>query len=190
MRSKKSRDRLTYVLIAIIIIMGIEIVYLIFQNRILKNIIADPMKYFQTLSKDETVPSFTAKDINGDELSVSYSETEPYTMLLWFGATCSSCENNIAFWKQIYSEYHSKRLKFLGMFIGNPSSARKFAANNNIEFPIICATQRYIVDLYKGHILPQTMLVTPEGMVKSIWPGILHEQSEIEIVETLKAFQY
>ena len=180
---------MTYVLIAVIIVMGIEIIYLIFQNRALKSIIADPTKYFQTMSKDETVPSFTAKDINGNEMSVSYSETEPFTMLLWFGPACSSCENNIAFWKRIYSEFHSENLRFLGMHIGNPSSGREYAAGYGLEFPIICATQRYIVDLYKGHILPQTMLITPEGIIEGIWPGILSEDSKVEIIEALSAFQ-
>jgi peroxiredoxin len=190
MSEKKSRDRLTYVLIAVIIVMGVEIIYLVFQNRILKNIISDPTKYFQTMSKDETVPPFTAQDINGNELSVSYSGMEPFTMLIWFGPTCSSCENNIPFWKRIYGEFHSERLRFLGMFIGNPSSGRELATTHDLEFPIICATQRSIVDLYKGHILPQTMLITPEGAIEGVWPGILNELSEIEIIEALETLHY
>jgi peroxiredoxin len=74
----------------------------------------------------------------------------------------------------------------LGMFIGNPGSGRQFADNHEMEFPVICATQRYLVDMYKGHILPQTMLVTPEGAIKGIWPGILDEQAEMEITAILK----
>ena len=167
--------------------MGIEIIYLVIQNRMLKSIIADPTKYFGTLAEEDTVPAFTAQDIDGNDVRVSYAPDEPYTMLFWFGSTCSSCESNIQFWKRIHEEYQSEQLRFLGIFIGNPSSARRYVSAQQVEIPVLCATHRYLVDVYKGHVLPQTMLVTPSGIIDGIWPGILSEHDETSIIEALEA---
>ena len=187
MKSAKSRNLTTYLFIAVIVVMGIEIIYLVIQNRMLKSIIADPMKYFQTLAEDDPVPAFSAQDIDGNDVEVSYAPDEPYTMLFWFGSTCSSCENNMHVWERIYERFQSERLRFLGVFIGNPGSAKKYVSAQQLEFPVLCATHRYLVDVYKGHVLPQTMLVTPGGVIGGIWPGILSEHDEMSIVEALEA---
>lgn len=187
MNSKPSRDRLTNVLIVIVILMGVEIIYLIAQNYKLKSIIKDPKKYFETLSEDEIVPSFTAQDIDGNDLSLRYSPAEPYTILFWFAPTCSSCEDNIAFWKRIYRDYNSQKLRFLGMFAGNRGEARNFVSKHAIEFPVVCANHRNIVDLYKGNVLPQTVLIAPTGAIRGVWPGVLSERKEDEIIVALKA---
>ncbi|NIO29256.1 MAG: redoxin domain-containing protein [Candidatus Latescibacteria bacterium] len=166
--------------------MGFEIIYLMVQNHRLKGIIQDPKKYFKTLTTDQNVPSFAAQDINGNDVSLRYSPTESHTMIFWFAPTCPSCEDNIAFWKLIYTEYSSENLKFLGMYVGNPGEAREFVSENSVEFPVVCATNRYIVDSYKGHVLPQTMLITPEGTIHGVWPGILDEKKQNEIIAALE----
>ena len=67
MSSIASKDRWTVVLIIVIILMGAEIIYLMYQNQKLKSIIDNPKMYFRTLSPDEMVPSFTAYDVDGNE---------------------------------------------------------------------------------------------------------------------------
>lgn len=186
MNFKPSRERLTYVLIAIIILMGIEIIYLIVQNYRLRSIIKDPRRYFETLSEDEIVPSFTAQDIDGNDLSIRYSPDEPYTMIAWFAPTCSSCEENIDFWKRIYGEYSSENLRILGMFAGNSGEAREYVSKHGVKFPVVCANHRNIVESYKGNVLPQTVLVAPTGVIRGVWPGVLSEKKEHEIMAALE----
>jgi peroxiredoxin len=187
MEPRRSHDRLTYVLIAVVVVMGIEIIYLVIQNRILKRVIADPMQYFHTLTRDDVVPSFSAQDINGDEVTVNYAPGEPHTVLLWFGSTCSSCESNIDFWIRMHRSHASDALRFLGIFIGGPAAAREYVSERRIEFPVLCATDRYLVDVYRGHILPQTMLIAPDGVIEGVWPGILSRDDEVGILQELDA---
>jgi peroxiredoxin len=189
MSPKPQRDRLTYVLVAIIVLMGIEIIYLVIQNRRLSGIIGDPKKYFQTLSTDETVPSFTARDINGKDLSVRYSSSEPYRVLFWFGPTCDYCKENIAFWKRIDGDYESDHIKTLGMFAGNIAEAKEYVAEYALEFPVVCADNSYIVDVYKGHVLPQTVLIDPLGVIRGIWPGVLDEGMKETIIARLESLK-
>jgi peroxiredoxin len=180
-------DRLTYVLAAVIVLMGVEIVYLVIQNRRLSATIKDPKKYFQTLSKDEVVPSFSAQDIDGNDVSVRYSPGGPYRMLFWFGPTCDYCKENVAFWERIHEDYESDRLQVLGMFAGNAIEARKYVDEHGLEFPVICADNPYIVDVYKGHVLPQTVFIDSGGTIRGVWPGILDEGMKKTIVVTLES---
>lgn len=180
-----AKDRWTIVLIVIVIAMGIEIAYLMYQNQRLKSIIQDPRKYFKTLSEDEVVPSFTALDIDGNDVTIRYSPDAPYTILFWFAPTCSSCEENINFWNQISREYGSDRLRYLGMCTGSPEEAREFADEYGLEFSVICASDPFIVNTYKGNLTPQTVLISSEGSVAGVWPGVLTDDQKDMIVEVL-----
>lgn len=186
MQSITSKDRWTIILIAIIVIMGIEIVYLMYQNQRLKAIIEDPKKYFKTLSPDDIVPSFTVIDINGNNISLKYSPEAPRTMLFWFAPGCSPCEGNMDFWNRIYREYpNSNDIRYLGFCAGTPGEAREYVSQYEIEFPVICASDPYIVETYKGNVLPQTVLISSEGAILEIWPGGLQEDQKNGIISRL-----
>ena len=190
MNAKPKRDRLTYVLVVVIILMGVEILYLARQNRRLAGIIKDPKQYFQTLSEDDTVPSFTAQTIDGNDLSVRYSQDEPYRVFLWFGPSCDYCEANIEFWKRVHDEFESGEIRVLGMFAGSTGEAKEYVAAHDLGFPVVCADNRYIVDVYKGHVLPQTVLVDPTGTIRGAWAGIVDDAAKESIVSTLKSLSY
>lgn len=190
MSAKPKRDRLTYVLIAVIILMGAEIIFLAKQNRRLAGIIKDPKQYFQTLSEEDIVPSFTARVIDGSDLSVRYSPDEPHKVFLWFGPTCDYCEANIEFWKRIHNEFESSEIQVLGMFAGSTAEAKEYVAEHGLEFPVVCADNRYIVDVYKGHVLPQTVLVDPMGTIRGAWAGIVDDAAKESIISTLNSLSY
>lgn len=189
MASKFPRDRWTLILIAIIIVMGVEIVYLVSQNQKLKAVVEDPKKYFSVLSQDEVVPSFTAQDINGDDISVRYSSDAPYTLLFWFSVGCSVCEENFEFWNRLYGEFNGEKVRFLGMCPARPDEIREFVAEHSLEFPVMCAGDPFIMERYKGNVLPQTVVITPEGKILDAWPGIVGEEQEGKVLALLQQLQ-
>ena len=180
------RDRWTVVLLAIIVLMGLEIVFLMYQNRKLKAVIDDPKQYFKTLAKDDTVPAIAAYDLDGNDVSLRYSAEAPHSVLFWFAPTCPSCEDNIEFWKQVYVEQKSDRLRFLGMCAGQPDEAAAFVADHEIEFPVMSVTDPYIMEAYQGNMLPQTVLISPEGTILGVWPGALDEGGRAQFLARLK----
>lgn len=186
MSALTSKDRWTIILIAIIIVMGVEIIYLMYQNHKLKSIIDNPKEYFKTLSPDEMVPSFTAYDIDGNDISLRYSPEAPRTLLFWFAPGCEPCEDNILFWNEIYNTYSEvEEFRYLGLCAGTPDEAQEYASGYDIEFPVMCVTDRYMVETYQGHVLPQTVLISPEGAIIKVWPGALEENSKGEILSYL-----
>jgi len=158
--------------------MGIEIVYLVYQNRQLIQIVDDPKQFFKTLEKGDIVPSLRAQDINGNEISIRYSEDQPSTLIFWFSPTCASCEENISFWNDLYTGTGSEFYRFLGFCACTPEEARSMTEESELLFPVICATDQYIVDSYRGNVIPQTVLVSPEGKIRNVWPGELTERQK------------
>ena len=189
MAQKFLKDWWTYILIAIIVVMGVEIVYLVIQNRRLREIIEDPKKYFKALSQNEVVPSITAHDIEGNDVSLNYSAEAPHTMLFWFSPGCSVCKENVDLWNEIYRGYSSDNLRILGMCAGTPEEAREYVEANGLEFPVMCASDPYIMETYRGNVLPQTVAISPVGAVLRVWPGEVSRRQESEIMALLQQLQ-
>lgn len=179
-----SRDKLMIVLMIIVVLMGAEIIYLVYQNQKLRSIIDDPKNYFQTLAHKESVPSINAHDVYGNEVSLRYGVDQPITVLFWFSPGCAACESNFPFWNEMYSEYTDGSIRFYGMCLGGIDEAKEFVESTGIKFPVIAATDSYIVESYKGNVLPQTVVVYPDGSVAGAWPGLLDGNQE-ELVLSL-----
>ncbi len=176
---------LSLLLAAIVILMGIEILYLINQNRRLRSMISNARQYYQPLRQDEQVQSFNAEDLSGNPVRLQYSADQPYTLMLWFSASCSSCEANLYFWQEIYRNYSSDHLRVLGMCTDGPEKTREMAAEYGLSFPIIHVESQSLVEAYKGNVVPQTMLVSPEGAIRGVWPGPLSEDHKEGIIAAL-----
>ncbi|UCD93389.1 MAG: TlpA family protein disulfide reductase [Candidatus Zixiibacteriota bacterium] len=189
MAPKFLKDWWTYILIAIIAVMGVEIVYLVIQNRRLREIIEDPKKYFKALSQNDVVPSFTARDIEGNDVSLRYSAEAPHTLLFWFSPGCSVCKENIDLWNEIHRGFSSDNLRILGMCAGSPEEAREYVAANGLEFQVMCADDPYIMETYKGNVLPQTVAISPVGAVLGVWPGAVGQTQEKEIMAIVQQLQ-
>ena len=179
------RDRWTLILIVVIVAMGVEILYLLHQNQKLTAIIEDPKRYFATLTADDIVPSFTATDIRGQEVSLRYSPTAPHSVLFWFAPTCSSCEDNIEFWNHIYTDYNSENVRCLGLCVGKTGEAGEYVAQHEIQFPVVCTDEAFIVERYRGNVLPQTVIVSPEGRIVEVWPGALGQSNKEKVIALL-----
>ncbi len=178
-------EKVNIILIIIIAVMSLEIVYLMYQNQKLKAIIEDPKRLFKTLSEDDVVPSFNGFDVYDNEIAVRYGPDAPHTLLCWFSPGCSSCLDNLAFWNDLFERFSSENIRFIGMCAGHPDETREFVAEHGIGFPVLCADDPFFVDTYKGNVLPQTVLLSPNGTIVGVWPGALKKDREKTITDLL-----
>lgn len=181
-------SRIVLLLLAVIILMGVEIVYLVYQNRQLHLMLEDPSRFFEkTLQAGQTVPAIRAEDVNGKDLALSYSSDSPFTLVLWFSPTCSSCEDNFGLWKDVDRLRIADKLRIVGFCSCTATEGRTVVAEKGLEFPVLAATDQSIVDLYKGNLLPQTILISPEGAIRRVWPGAMLESQKKELLSELKS---
>ncbi|MEZ5358437.1 MAG: redoxin domain-containing protein [Candidatus Zixiibacteriota bacterium] len=189
MSANRNANTWIIILTVLVALMAIEIVYLIYQNQQLRSVIEDPRKYFTTISEKDIVPSITVMNTDGENVTLNYSPDAPFTILFWFAPGCSSCEDNFDFWKEIASATKHERVRFYGMCVGEIDDAIAFSQEQNFPFPTLCASEQYILDLYKGGLVPQTVLIAPEGIVLGTWPGEIEEQQKEKILSFLQQFQ-
>jgi hypothetical protein len=72
------------------------------------------------------------------------------------------------------------------MCAGNPAAARQYVATHGLSFSVICADNDFFVTAYKGNVLPQTVLISPQGKIVRVWPGGLNSERETEIKALLQ----
>ncbi len=176
---------LSILLIVMVVLMAAEIGILMHQNRQLRSMIEDPMKKYQALKQNQTVPPFTGIDLDGDAVTVEYSQDEPYTLILWFSASCPSCEDNLQFWNLLYSDYDSDHLRLIGVCNDDPEEARATADKYGLKFPVITLYDESVVQDYGATALPLTMLISPEGAVVRVWPGPLMKEQRESVIAAL-----
>ena len=172
------------ILIVLVVVMGVEILLLVNENRKLKNALKRPRGPVKILNPDEKVPSLLGINLEGEELKVEYPSSKR-TILFWFSSACPSCEHNLDFWKEIFQKHKSKNLRFFGVTHSQEEKTEKFVKKFQLEFPILIVSDFSLLDQYKVEVIPQTMIIDPSGVVQKVWPGPLSENYTEEIEEMI-----
>lgn len=187
MSSNFRQNRAVMILLVIVALMAAEIFYLSYQNSKLRAMIDDPSQLLRTLNADDAVPSVRTQDINGVDFALRFGPEEPATLLLWFSPGCAHCESNFEFWETIYQRHDDTRLRMVGFCAGNFDEARQLAMERDIKYPVLAVTDPYITETFKGNVLPQTVLISSEGIIRKVWPGEHDDRARLEIDSALNS---
>jgi peroxiredoxin len=168
------------ILIVLVVVMGIEVLLLVQENQKLRKVLSRPRGPFKVLGPGEKVPSLFGINLEGKELKVEYPSKQR-TVLLWFSPACPSCEENLEFWKEVYRNYNSDNLRFIGVTTFGQDKTSEFVRKNQLEFPILIVSNLSLIDQYKVEVIPQTILIDTNGIVQKVWPGPLANEYKKEI---------
>jgi peroxiredoxin len=185
MGSELRKNWVGILLSVIVVLMGLEIISLVRQNRQLRSLVAESRRTIKALAPGDTVPSFVGRDIYGNTISIQYTPTQPHTLLVWFSASCPACEDNLSFWNELYQGYSTDLVHFLGMGVGDSAEIQAVAADFGIKFPVVCANDPFYREAYRGNVYPQTLLISPEGVVRDTWVGSLQQEQKDSIITAL-----
>lgn len=168
------------ILIAIVLVMGVEIFLLVQENQKLKKALNRPRGPFKILNPEEKVPSLIGINLDGEEFKIEYPSSKK-TVLFWFSSACPSCEHNLEFWKEIYEKHHLNKLRFFGVTRERKEKTEEFIKRFNIRFPVVIVSDFSLLDEYKVEVVPQTMLIDTCGVIQKVWPGPLLDNYKKEI---------
>jgi peroxiredoxin len=168
------------ILIVLVLVMGVEILLLVQENRELRVALKAPGGSLKILNPKERVPPLSGIDQKGEEVKVEYPSSKK-TVLFWFSTECPSCEYDLEFWKQIYQKHSLGMLRFFGVTSSDEDKTKEFIKKFQLEFPVLVLSDFSLLEKYRVEVIPQTMLIDTNGMVQKVWPGSLSENYKKEI---------
>ena len=136
----------------------------------------------RALKAGENVPAFTAKAINGDLVSVSYSGRGPKKIFFYFTPTCAFCRKQFVYWRDILTHADSNRFEVIGLvsetedlpqldtFLSEMKCSRESPA------PLkVLLVPGDVLRSYKLSPTPLTLIVSNNGTVEKGWVGLWDE---------------
>lgn len=128
------------------------------------------------LSVGDTAPTFTAKDTNGN--TVSLSDYSGKTVVLYFypkddtpGCTKEACS-----FRDNYSEYQGKDIVVFGISTDDEASHQAFTNKYNLPFPLLADTDAAITKAYDvdggGYAKRVTYVINSDGKIEKVYTSI------------------
>lgn len=139
----------------------------------------------QKLKIGEIVENFTAKDLNGETVNVSFSDNSKKRFLLYFTSTCPYCKKQFPEWKELISQAKDKNTEVLGIVSENENKEslekylNSFDCGMKSETPlqVLFVSNETLRD-YKLNLTPTTVLLTEDGKVEQNWVGKWRESDK------------
>ena len=108
---------------------------------------------------------FTAKDINGNTVSLSdYSGAKLIMVNMW-EPWCGPCVREMPDLEKLYKNYKDKGLVIIGAFNDDESSAHDIVAQNGITYPVIIKPAEF--SQFETQYVPTTFFIDGSGNVLS-----------------------
>lgn len=172
------------ILIILVVVMGVEILLLVQENKKLRETLSHSRGPVRILAPEEEVPSLVGVNLKGEEFNLTYPSSQR-TVLFFFSADCPACEENLEFWKKLYQNHNSGKLRIVGATNSDREKTEEFVKKFQLTFPVMIITDLKLLNKYKVEAVPQTMLIDNSGTVQKVWPGTLPENYKKEIESML-----
>jgi thioredoxin-dependent peroxiredoxin len=134
-------------------------------------------------------PAFTAKDTNGN--TVSLSDFAGKTVVLYFypkddtpGCTKQACS-----FRDARDDYQNKDLVVLGVSADDEASHQAFTSKFNLNFPLLADTDHSLIKAYDvdggGYAKRVTYVIGPDGKIIHVDASVNTSTHAIDILATL-----
>jgi len=149
------------------------------------------------LQAGEKAPNFTAKDQNGN--TVSLSDFKGKTVILYFypkddtpGCTAEACD-----FRDNYQSLIGKGFEVIGVSTDDEKSHKKFESKFNLPFPLIADTEKEIVEAYGVWVEKNmygkkymgtartTFIINPDGIIQKVIDKVDTKASSQQVLDVL-----
>jgi len=175
----------TIVFVVLFVLMAVELVLLIRQNRSLKRTVAElsagqHQGQVPTLEEGETVLPLSLSDLDGQTARVGYDHPGRDSLLLIFSPDCPACKQNMSGWQEIAKHNVAGERDLYFISTAGQARTQQFVAEYGLEGPVLVA-QADALTGYKVAYIPTTLLIGPGGVVKRVWVGVMSEEELEEL---------
>lgn len=165
-----------------VVVLGIEVVILARQNRLLKQ---GPAGGVETI---RTGDFFFMDNVDTLQTSIKIENTNALKVVFIFTTTCQFCEANLQYWNQIVAEMTGKGIGMVGISLDSKIRTYEYLNKHNVSFPVFCVTDRKEFS-QKNNILrvPITLVLDNMQQIKNVWNGALTFEMALEVVRAIIA---
>lgn len=139
------------------------------------------MRALSDLKIDETVPSFEARDADGNPVTLSYSADKLPTIIYILSPNCLWCTRNLDNIKKLTSQTH-ERYRVIGISISKENLS-EYISQNELPFPVYTDISPEILRIYQAIATPRTLVISPEGKIQKNWFGAFSGNLQREVEE-------
>jgi peroxiredoxin len=137
------------------------------------------MKSEGQLVKGDRVPSFTAKDPQGQPAVLDYGGTNLPTVVFVITPTCGWCTKNMENIKTL-AEKAGNRYRFVAFSL-SPDKLADYVAKHHLQIPVYTDLPLVPIRNYKLGGTPETFVVSPEGEVLKVWSGAFADELQDDV---------
>ena len=139
----------------------------------------------EPIVKGMEAPDFTLVDLDGVEHSLSDFRGQ-VVMLNFWASWCGFCRAEIPDMNVVYDELADQGFEIVAVNLGeDPDHLRSFAAEYEIEFPVLTDVDGVTVPLYSVRSIPTSYFLDAEGVVQVIYGGAIPEDTLRSIVQSM-----
>ncbi len=174
----------------VVVILGlvIEVILLIKQNRELREMLSNRIDpYAQTLKAGDHVGACSFTSIDGTVSKLEFSGLPKRWLLFVMSTSCSHCEHDLPYWNHIAQENMENNCRILGVSIDGTDETRKYRNASVTQFDLVVDADKHFESEYKISGVPQTILISGDGVVEHVWLGELSMNTVQEIQNSLKS---
>lgn len=161
-------------LVALLAVNAMLVVRVVYLTRAI-----DQVKSEHVLRPGAAVPAFTAKDVFGRAVSITYSHTGRPTVIYVFSPTCGWCRKNE---RNIHELAQSLRSRYNLVAVSmSEHQLREYLSAHPLDCPVLANLPPDIIKAYRFGGTPTTIVVSQDGRVLKIWFGAFAGETQDQI---------
>jgi peroxiredoxin len=147
---------------------------------VLAGLLAWPLATRASVAPDSPAPDFVLKATDGKNLRLSEYRGDVVVLAFW-ASWCGRCRGALTALNDIEAKTGSATPVVLGVNLeGDPLRAGAVAQSLDLRYPTLVDTRQEVGRLYDVEVLPLTLLVDRDGVVRGSWSREPAPREEIE----------
>lgn len=150
------------------------------------------------LQAGEKAPEFTAKDQDGNEISLSEYHGKKVVLYFYPKDDTPGCTREACAFRDNFPNFQKIDVVVLGVSVDGQKAHRKFADKHALPFTLLVDDEKKIVESYGVWGLKKfmgreymgtnrvTYLIDEEGKIEKVWPKVKPETHAAEVLDWLQ----
>ncbi|NJR24760.1 MAG: thioredoxin-dependent thiol peroxidase [Richelia sp. CSU_2_1] len=150
-----------------------------------------------TLNSGDVAPDFSLPDAEGNTVSLADFRGQWVVLYFYPRDSTPGCTKEACGFRDIYSQYQSRKIAVLGVSTDSPKSHSKFATKYELPFPLLCDCDAAVATAYgcwglkkfMGKefmgVMRMTFAIAPDGRIEKVYRKVKPESHAAEILADL-----